>query len=120
MFLAFFFFFNDTATTEIYTLSLHDALPICDQHTADATVLPPEVVHPDPRHEHRAGILSLLREPCVELRSQCGEARGATLPEFRRIVGNREGRILGHDCQILSDDEPLDGAILGPVPEHVV
>src|SRR5205814_4430112 len=24
-----FFFFNDTATTDIYTLSLHDALPIC-------------------------------------------------------------------------------------------
>ena len=28
MFLFFVFFFNDTATTEIYTLSLHDALPI--------------------------------------------------------------------------------------------
>src|SRR5574342_1409960 len=27
-FVVFFFFFNDTATTEIYTLSLHDALPI--------------------------------------------------------------------------------------------
>src|SRR3712207_7071995 len=27
-----FFFFNDTATTEIYTLSLHDALPISRQH----------------------------------------------------------------------------------------
>src|SRR2546430_12471560 len=27
-FIYFFFFFNDTATTEIYTLSLHDALPI--------------------------------------------------------------------------------------------
>src|SRR5256885_10533402 len=27
---SFFFFFNDTATTEIYTLSLHDALPICE------------------------------------------------------------------------------------------
>src|SRR3989441_8676350 len=26
-----FFFFNDTATTEIYTLSLHDALPICPE-----------------------------------------------------------------------------------------
>src|SRR3712207_9185462 len=26
----YFFFFNDTATTEIYTLSLHDALPIWD------------------------------------------------------------------------------------------
>src|SRR5258707_11680555 len=30
-----FFFFNDTATTEIYTLSLHDALPICERRPAD-------------------------------------------------------------------------------------
>src|SRR5256886_3082843 len=29
--LSFYFFFNDTATTEIYTLSLHDALPICPE-----------------------------------------------------------------------------------------
>src|SRR2546429_7337982 len=29
-----FFFFNDTATTEIYTLSLHDALPILPDHHA--------------------------------------------------------------------------------------
>src|SRR5688572_32384232 len=28
----YFFFFNDTATTEIYTLSLHDALPISPLH----------------------------------------------------------------------------------------
>src|SRR5215204_6616711 len=36
-FFIFFFFFNDTATTEIYTLSLHDALPIsprCDPSRA--------------------------------------------------------------------------------------
>src|ERR671919_2009342 len=41
----FFFFFNDTATTEIYTLSLHDALPISGHGTA-----------PAPRHDlrHRA------------------------------------------------------------------
>src|SRR2546422_5868536 len=31
-----FFFFNDTATTEIYTLSLHDALPICPPGAACA------------------------------------------------------------------------------------
>src|SRR3712207_8812879 len=37
-----FFFFNDTATTEIYTLSLHDALPI----SADRHQLPPR----PPRH----------------------------------------------------------------------
>src|SRR2546430_12170634 len=33
--LSFFFFFNDTATTEIYTLSLHDALPI-SEHLSSA------------------------------------------------------------------------------------
>src|SRR2546427_10122005 len=32
---SFFFFFNDTATTEIYTLSLHDALPISEHHGLD-------------------------------------------------------------------------------------
>src|SRR2546425_6259759 len=32
----FFFFFNDTATTEIYTLSLHDALPILSLVTSTA------------------------------------------------------------------------------------
>src|SRR5574341_85182 len=31
------FFFNDTATTEIYTLSLHDALPICNPQLSFAT-----------------------------------------------------------------------------------
>src|SRR3989441_3677497 len=34
--LFFFFFFNDTATTEIYTLSLHDALPILARRAAYA------------------------------------------------------------------------------------
>ena len=33
-----FFFFNDTATTEIYTLSLHDALPIFRKLAADGTI----------------------------------------------------------------------------------
>src|SRR2546430_17607053 len=33
-----FFFFNDTATTEIYTLSLHDALPISDAGLAVTNV----------------------------------------------------------------------------------
>src|SRR2546422_1308745 len=36
---SFFFFFNDTATTEIYTLSLHDALPISlNPHYVEALV----------------------------------------------------------------------------------
>src|SRR3954464_10423335 len=49
----FFFFFNDTATTEIYTLSLHDALPISSftgkrGHTTDVT----ESVAPGVTSEH--------------------------------------------------------------------
>src|SRR5256885_8742027 len=35
----YFFFFNDTATTEIYTLSLHDALPISHQPHRMVTLL---------------------------------------------------------------------------------
>src|SRR2546430_7116764 len=41
----FFFFFNDTATTEIYTLSLHDALPIfaaVDRHPREVLMGPRE------------------------------------------------------------------------------
>src|SRR3712207_9588830 len=41
-------FFNDTATTEIYTLSLHDALPICPGR--------PDLRHrPDHPPDHRPG-----------------------------------------------------------------
>src|SRR3712207_8004780 len=48
----FFFFFNDTATTEIYTLSLHDALPICILGSdADPRPGPP---HPAARHARPA------------------------------------------------------------------
>src|SRR5438477_12920947 len=32
------FFFNDTATTEIYTLSLHDALPICAEEGGESDI----------------------------------------------------------------------------------
>src|SRR3712207_7275080 len=39
------FFFNDTATTEIYTLSLHDALPISEAQAGGR--------HGDERHERR-------------------------------------------------------------------
>src|SRR5256885_7243908 len=39
---SFFFFFNDTATTEIYTLSLHDALPISQKWSS----IPPSASGP--------------------------------------------------------------------------
>ena len=37
------YFFNDTATTEIYTLSLHDALPICEFYVVDDQIKVPNI-----------------------------------------------------------------------------
>ena len=45
-----FFFFNDTATTEIYTLSLHDALPISEDSLTDNT--PPTTMGVGIEQEH--------------------------------------------------------------------
>ena len=42
MFFSCFFFFNDTATTEIYTLSLHDALPILQYAAKDGHMTTPK------------------------------------------------------------------------------
>src|SRR5216683_7292006 len=42
--LFFFFFFHDTATTEIYTLSLHDALPISHGSEAMGSSLPSTLI----------------------------------------------------------------------------
>src|SRR5689334_24166352 len=43
-----FFFFNDTATTEIYTLSLHDALPIYSTPTPSASPVASPASSPSP------------------------------------------------------------------------
>src|SRR5256885_12558077 len=61
----FFFFFNDTATTEIYTLSLHDALPISAARSARAVRVPAERL----RSDHHRGRRS--EEHTSELQSPC-------------------------------------------------
>src|SRR2546429_6613774 len=94
-----FFFFNDTATTEIYTLSLHDALPICRSASRlvallcwisfplpcfvtralalkeNASERPQQSIHP-PRHRHvdLAGLLLVLDRP--QPRSRADRHRG--------------------------------------------
>src|SRR5256885_17182264 len=52
-----FFFFNDTATTEIYTLSLHDALPI--------------YMEPAPGGAGIAGLKSTKLLPVIKFREHC-------------------------------------------------
>src|SRR2546429_3072712 len=69
---SFFFFFNDTATTEIYTLSLHDALPISWPHRI--AFAPDLRRHLDPggARIHPAG-----RAP-ADQRQECQEDRKST------------------------------------------
>src|SRR5256885_12748218 len=50
--MCFFFFFNDTATTEIYTLSLHDALPISDAQPLVGQLDAAQVVGARDVHDH--------------------------------------------------------------------
>src|SRR2546430_12143350 len=62
-----FFFFNDTATTEIYPLSLHDALPILDTSATDVDaadfdgLVIPGGFAPDQLRRHGA-VLRITRE----------------------------------------------------------
>src|SRR2546426_7372292 len=53
--LFFLFFFNDTATTEIYTLSLHDALPISQSPILSATASLPAISQAQCLDEHQEG-----------------------------------------------------------------
>src|SRR2546426_6533468 len=69
-----FFFFNDTATTEIYTLSLHDALPIWsrDELIGEVVVRAAEPLLEEARRDARgAGPQARSEEHTSELQSPC-------------------------------------------------
>src|SRR2546426_4260782 len=67
--LSFFFFFNDTATTEIYTLSLHDALPISRSRSMPG--ITPAVDTVTRRRESPYALSSRSEEHTSELQSPC-------------------------------------------------
>src|SRR3712207_9029262 len=75
-----FFFFNDTATTEIYTLSLHDALPIsghdldalAEEHHAaqhDVRVEQAELQQPPVPDEVPGGVGAVAQHPAQDRKS---------------------------------------------------
>src|SRR3989442_6169182 len=67
---AVFFFFNDTATTEIYTLSLHDALPISTALTWPLTFLPRGISVPSGAARSSASLALKCLPCCSRLRSE--------------------------------------------------
>src|SRR2546425_2190434 len=69
----FFFFFNDTATTEIYTLSLHDALPICGARSAQARDQRLVGQHPPLVAPLGEGAAEFLRVPALPRRQRSEE-----------------------------------------------
>src|SRR6266545_4649109 len=83
-----YFFFNDTATTEIYTLSLHDALPISTA-SRPPSAWPPTCCCPDccsgpPRSaEHTSELQSLayiVCRPLLEKKKKKNERRALQTP----------------------------------------
>src|SRR2546427_8474996 len=67
------FFFNDTATTEIYTLSLHDALPISCPTASRMSTRPPahdDAIHGPGGAHHGGGERDRSEEHTSELQSQ--------------------------------------------------
>src|ERR1019366_6197509 len=92
-----FFFFNDTATTEIYTLSLHDALPICDRG------LPLPVAGPG---------LALLQEISERSEEHTSELQSLTNLVCRLLLEKRSCRSVWASCS--QSSLVLDGeSILG-------
>src|SRR5574342_1349263 len=86
----FFFLFNDTATTEIYTLSLHDALPICARRASpqladgrgrrtSTCVTPRSEEHTSELQSPPEIVCRLLLEK-NKIRSDYGQIRDKTMP----------------------------------------
>src|SRR5438552_16980239 len=98
-FLFIFFFFNDTATTEIYTLSLHDALPICRRVLSSRRLLRRGAAEPlleTRRGEARviAGDKALIVQLCAEVAGV--DVRGH-LPWVSRCAQETPGQFIHSD-----------------------
>ena len=80
-----FFFFNDTATTEIYTLSLHDALPISDLlATVGRMALTPDLINVIPE---AATMTVDLRHPDAETLNAADDALDAAISAAAEATG---------------------------------
>src|SRR3989475_9662760 len=105
------FFFNDTATTEIYTLSLHDALPILRPRIPQAPK--PDHLRPDQQEVAVEQTVRLLeKHPCAVAAAQVAHDEGVLLPrQFR--VQRREEHVFGEtDIAVQTADGRVGGLAL--------
>src|SRR5437899_8409470 len=115
-----FFFFIDTATTEIYTLSLHDALPISSQLAAGIFRVGPAAhgVAPDRESAGRARRVAARRGQPARLGlhggARCGTALRAGVRSRRATVPlRRERPVRGYRRRERRRDRPVPGGAAG-------
>src|SRR6266536_6065256 len=87
----FFFFFNDTATTEIYTLSLHDALPISTRPWWSGCLAPSSPPSTWRSEEHTSELQSRVDLVCRLLLEK---------KKSSRCSGDRTGMRLARDAAL--------------------
>src|SRR3989442_12666400 len=95
-----FFFFNDTATTEIYTLSLHDALPIWPDVYAWGVLLLPKDLKPGERRPERS--LGRSEEHTSELQSRPHLVCRLLLEKKKKLKLRYDSQNYNHEQYIIS------------------
>src|SRR2546425_11707969 len=143
-----FFFFNDTATTEIYTLSLHDALPIScrrwrsrrtasvelrpspRQTPTDSHMRPPAILRPAPfapvtqglEHFEDAARLPAAGGNSVGLEHRLDEAQGLGLDPIRRDRVHLHGAdaVVAAGDHVAARRRRLDVALHGDAAPRIV
>src|SRR2546430_11505585 len=109
----FFFFFNDTATTEIYTLSLHDALPIFRTFFAEALASGGALVAVDRSNGHIIGSSRHHGNDAGRRAIRIGWWFPAPPQRGRGFNGGEEGLMVAPGCpvarRVLLIHRPEDG-----------
>src|SRR5256886_17366283 len=99
MLILLFFFFNDTATTEIYTLSLHDALPISREGHTDAQ-------DQDDPEQARETLARRAGRRLGHERSDGGRRQDRVGGDRKRVVGGKSVDLGG--CRSIKKKENFD------------
>src|SRR2546427_8936077 len=89
----FFFFFNDTATTEIYTLSLHDALPICGTCHDAPVNRPPTAAPGGPYGAPEGTVIDRKSTRLNSSHSQISYAVFCLKKKKKKLIMHREGKL---------------------------
>src|SRR3712207_7938830 len=101
------FFFNDTATTEIYTLSLHDALPIYEVVRAGSQLIGrlgggDDVVEDDPVRAQQRPLVLVVRRVVVRSEEHTSELQSRQYLVCRLLLEKKKNNcILQHLAQLV-------------------